>query len=257
MLHTDFDPERKAFINPEDVVHPVEGMPELLVGMFSKDVVDAYVQELGGVQIAVRKSVCGDMPVWRCTWRDGTVFALVSMPLGGPAASGVIEEGLPMGAKKFLMVGCCGALDHSITAGHLLVPEAAVRDEGTSYHYLPPADEVALDADAIQALCDALAEQGVPYVRTKTWTTDAFYRETAAKIAKNKARGCAVVEMECASMAAVAKFRGVSFAQLLWAADSLAGEEWDTRNLGDHGMSAAELYFSTAIAALKKFPAKI
>lgn len=107
MLHTDFDTERKAFINPEDIVRPVEGMPGILVGMFSKDVVDAYVPRLGGMKIAEFKSVCGDMPIWRCTWRDGTVFALVSMPLGGPAAAGVIEEGIPMGVKKFLMVGSC------------------------------------------------------------------------------------------------------------------------------------------------------
>ena len=55
----------------------------------------------------------------------------------------------------------------------------------------------------------------------KTWTTDAFFRETRGKVEKRLKQGCSVVEMECAAMATVAAFRNVKFAQFMWAADSL------------------------------------
>lgn len=247
MLHTDFDPAKTAFINPTDIITPVENMPENFLGVFSAKIVGEYVKQLNGEVIAFGKSCMGDLPIYRCVWKDGTVFALMSMPVGAPCAASVMEESIAMGAKRFVCFGSCGALRHDITAGHIIVPQAAVRDEGTSYHYLPPAEEIELCPDCVDAVCRSLDALSAPYVRTKTWTTDAFYRETVLKIEKRKAQGCAVVEMECAAMAAVAKFRGVPFAQFLWAADSLSGDVWDKRNLGQTGMDAHALYMETAV----------
>ena len=76
-----------------------------------------------------------------------------------------------------------------------------------------------------------LRELDVPYHLTRTWTTDAIYRETRDNMLKRKEEGCRVVEMECASTAAVAMYRGVEFYQYLYGADSLAGDEWDPRDL--------------------------
>lgn len=193
----------------------------------------------------------GAMPIYRCVSADGFPFALVNMPVGGPSAAGIVEEAYAMGVQQFLAFGCCGALDHWVTAGHLLVPEAAVRDEGTSYHYLPPAEEIALDPVCVNAVCAALEALGVPFVRTKTWTTDAPYRETRGKVEKRLKQGCSVVEMECASMAAAAEFRGKPFAQFLWAADSLSGEEWDRRTLGSFDPNNGTLYMEIAVRALQ------
>lgn len=55
-------------------------------------------------------------PVYRCTAPNGTVFALMCMRVGAPSACGIMEEMIPHGVKKFLMLGSCGALDHAITA---------------------------------------------------------------------------------------------------------------------------------------------
>lgn len=251
MLHTDFDPSKTAIINPMDVIPYNPEMPENLIGVFSYKMVDEYVKKLHAVEIGKIKSCMGVGSIWKCTWPDGTEFALVSMLVGGPCAASILEETIPMGVKRFVMLGSCGALDHNITAGHILVPEAAVRDEGTSYHYLPPAEEVALDPHCVDAVCKALDSLDAPYARTKTWTTDAFYRETRAKMEKRLRQGCSVVEMECASMAAVAQFRGVDFAQFLWAADSLSGEKWDQRSLSELGMSANELYMEAAVRTFR------
>lgn len=251
MLHTDFDPERIAVINPNQTVEMVPNMPRGMVGAFSQKIVDDYVARTGSPQIAAFKSCMGAMPIYRCVSADGFPFALVNMPVGGPSAAGIVEEAYAMGVQQFLAFGCCGALDHWVTAGHLLVPEAAVRDEGTSYHYLPPAEEIALDPVCVNAVCAALEALDVPFVRTKTWTTDAPYRETRGKVEKRLKQGCSVVEMECASMAAAAEFRGKPFAQFLWAADSLSGEEWDRRTLGSFDPNNGTLYMEIAVRALQ------
>lgn len=251
MLHTDFDPAQTAVVNPADVIRHNPEMPENLIGVFSYKIVDEYVRKLNAVQIGHHKSCMGVQPIWKCKWPDGTEFALTMMLVGGPCAASIIEETIPMGVKRFVMLGSCGALDHGITAGHILVPHSAVRDEGTSYHYLPAAEEVSLDPRCVDAVCKAFDSLNAPYACVKTWTTDAFYRETRGKVEKRLMQGCSVVEMECASMAAVAKFRGVDFAQFLWAADSLSGEVWDQRNLSDLGMGANELYMEAAVRTFR------
>ena len=77
-----------------------------------------------------------------------------------------------------------------------MVPTAAYRDEGTSYHYAPAADWIAVkNAGTVAAFME---EVGLPYVLGKTWTTDAFYRETRGNFERRKADGCVSVEMECA-----------------------------------------------------------
>ncbi len=256
MLHTDFDPDRTAVISPIDVIEPVDHMPQSMVGVFSHRIVDAFVARTGSEPITVFKSCMGHLPIYRCVLPDGFTFALVSMPIGGPFAADMLEETHAMGVRQFVTFGSCGALDHQVTAGHLLVPTAAVRDEGTSYHYLPPAEEIALQPDGVAAVCDALDTLGVPYTRTKTWTTDGIFRETRGKVNKRLQQGCAVVEMECASMAAVAEFRGFSFAQFLWAADSLSGEAWDSRILGHLDLDSGALYMEIAIQALRNLQNK-
>lgn len=252
MLHTDFDPVRTAVINPEQTIEKVADMPAGMIGVFSQKIVNAYVERTGSTQIAVFKSCMGHLPIYRCVLPDGFTFAFVSMPVGGPSAASVLEEAHAMGVRQFVTFGSCGALDHQVTAGHLLVPTAAVRDEGTSYHYLPPAEEIALQPDGVAAVCDALDALGVPYTRTKTWTTDGVYRETRGKVEKRLQQGCSVVEMECASMAAAAEFRGKPFAQFLWAADSLSGEEWDKRILGNFNLGNGAIYMEIAVQALRR-----
>src|SRR5690606_16652593 len=88
-----------------------------------------------------------------------------------------------------------------------------------------------VDIPAAKRLAAILEELDVPYHLTRTWTTDAIYRETRGNMAKRRTEGCRVVEMECASTAAIAQYRGVEFAQFLYGADSLDGDEWDPRNL--------------------------
>ena len=92
----------------------------------------------------------------------------------------------------------------------------------------------------VEVIASVLREHGVTYRIGKTWTTDAFYRETRTRVAKRKAEGCLTVEMECAAFLAVSRFRSVAFGQILATGDDVSGAEWDPRDWN----SQAHLDFS-------------
>src|SRR5204863_3248704 len=102
--------------------------------------------------------------------------------------------------------------------------------EGTSFHYLPPSRVVDADPEGVAAAIGLLEERGVPFLTGKVWTTDAIYRETRQKVDRRRDEGCLVVEMEAAAFFAVARFRGIRFAQLLYGGDDLSGSEWNARD---------------------------
>ena len=84
----------------------------------------------------------------------------------------------------------------------------------------------------------------------KTWTTDAFYRETPDKVALRRSEGCVAVEMEAAAFFAVARFRGVTFAQMLYGGDDVSGEEWDHREWNKRRSVREDLLWLAAEACL-------
>lgn len=147
-----------------------------------------------------------------------------------PGAAGTIEELHAMGAEKFIVCGAAGCLCSDLEVGNLILPVSAVRDEGTSYHYLEPSREVTCNPFALQTVKQILKDMSIPYVEGKTWTTDAFYRETAEKIERRANEGCITVEMECAAFYAVAKFYDLPLVQILYAGDNLDCEKWDCRD---------------------------
>ena len=135
--------------------------------------------------------------------------------------------------------------------GHVVVPTAAVRDEGTSYHYLPASREVEPTQEGAQGIVkEVLSRATIPFLEGKTWTTDALYRETRSKVDRRIAEGCVTVEMEAAALLAVAAFRGVELGYLLAAADTLAGDAWDDRGFFDDTAARLALFEVAAEAAL-------
>jgi uridine phosphorylase len=135
-----------------------------------------------------------------------------------------------------------------LVLGHVVVPIAAVRDEGTSYHYLPPSRTVEADPAVVAALEGVLVAGGAPFSVGRTWTTDAPYRETPARVAARRSEGCLTVEMEAAALLAVAQWRGVRFGQIVYAADALHGDEWDHRDWTG-AVDARERLFWLAVSA--------
>jgi len=246
MIHNEFDSESKAIINPENNYDKIEGFPKICIGVFSDTIVNQFINEFGGEVIAELKYCSGSIPIYKTTIY-GTEIAFYVPHVGAPSAASGMEEIFARGAKYFVYFGSCGVLRHDIADGHLIVPSVAIRDEGTSYHYIPAADEIKLDSDCIAIVEEAMKNLGLPYVKGKTWTTDAFYRETPKKMQRRKEQGCICVEMECSALAAVSQFREFKFAEFFYAADNLDAPEWDSRGLDKRGESVADKCMSAAV----------
>ncbi len=246
----EFDPQREAVIEPQKLNQPVPGMPSACVACFFQDIIAKLVRERNLEPVAVAHSEMGDHPFYALEL-EGHTFTLFHPGLGAPLAAGLLEEAIARGCRVGIACGGAGVLDGSLTMGHVIVPTAALRDEGTSYHYLPPSREAYPDPRAVDAIEATLRRHNVPYVRGKTWTTDAFYRETPGKVQRRKDEGCLVVEMETAAFFAVAQFRGIPFGQILYGGDDLSGEAWDSRGWRDHISVREQLLWLAAEASLQ------
>ncbi len=223
----EFDPARTAIIEPGRSQHDIV-MPDRCVMTFFGEVARKFREMPGTRPIATTRWETGAIEFFAMDYR-GQEVGFVHVHVGAPVAAGILEFMIAYGAKKVIACGGCGVLDSSIAAGHALVPTAAVRDEGTSYHYLPASRLVELSASGIAAIKRTLHRHGVDCLECRTWTTDAPYRETVEMVRRRRAEGCLCVEMECSALAAVAAFRGIDFAQLLYGGDDLGGAVYDER----------------------------
>lgn len=227
----EFDPTVPAVIEPSNLLAPLAEMPERVVLCFFQEVIDSVCGAGNAETVTWIKSELGQIPVYAIhTPDDGAARVAVCHPgVGAPLSAGILEELIALGGRRFIACGGAGVLNREIAVGHVVVPKTALRDEGTSYHYLPPAREVSASAAAVSAIEATLAAREIPYITGKTWTTDAFYRETPEKVARRRAEGCITVEMEAAAFFAVAQFRNVTFGQLLYGGDDVSGLDWDHR----------------------------
>ncbi len=221
------DPTREAFIEPSKVIKPRD-MPEHCVVCFFSDVIDKVVAEHDAKMLVENPWEDGPHPVYEIEYKNQRL-AFFHPGIGSALSAAILEEVIAFGCRKFIACGGSGVLEKEIAPGHLIVVSAALRDEGASYHYLPPAREVQANELGMKSLIDILSNLGVPHLVGKTWTTDAPYRETFDKIMKRREEGCIVVDMEAAGMMAVAQYRDVIFGQVLYAGDDLSGTEWDNR----------------------------
>lgn len=233
MLLQEFDPARRAVINPDQMFQPIPNFPETMVSIFSHQLFDKILEFLGGEEIACTNDVDGIWPVYEVKYK-GRRFAFYKARLGAPACVGSFEDVIPMGVKRIILLGNCGVLDRSIQDCGIIIPTRALRDEGTSYHYAPAADFIEVNKKHRDTFAQLLQDFGYSSVSGTTWTTDAFYRETAKKVAARKRQGAICVEMECAAMQALCDFRGVEFFQFLYAGDNLDHSGWDPRSLAGH-----------------------
>lgn len=242
----EFDPTPEAIIEPQKLIQPRD-IPEHCVICFFAEVITWLQSHKDTQVIAHSQSEIGPHPIYEIEY-EGRRLAFFHPGIGAPLAVGLLEEVIAMGCRKFIACGGCGVLDQDIAVGHLLLPEAAIRDEGTSYHYLPPSREVQADPRALAALEVVLQARGIDFLRTKTWTTDAIYRETPAKTAAYLAEGCLAVEMEAAAFFAVAQFRGVSLGQILYGGDAVIPGGWDGRTWNSRKDIRRDLFWLAAEA---------
>lgn len=217
----------EAKIEPSKIIKPRD-VPEHCVISFFREVNETVAREKQARIAVANHWEDGEHPIYEIEHRDRRI-AFFHPGVGAPIAAGLLEEAIAFGCKKFVVVGGAGVLEKGLTVGRLILVESAVRDEGLSYHYIEPGREIPAQPQTLAVLQAALKARGVPFVVGKTWTTDAPYRETQAMIDVRRAEGCLAVEMEAASLMAVAQFRKVVLGQILYSGDDLSGENWDNR----------------------------
>lgn len=225
----EYDDSLLAIIEPSKVVKPTPNMPQHVVYCFFQDAIESLCGEGKAQVIGHLGSEIGRNPIYRYQ-HDRQAIAIIHPGVGAPLSGTFLEETISKGGKKFIACGGAGVLDSTISLGHLVIPESAIRDEGTSYHYLPPSREVSAHPDAVAAIKRVLKKHNIPYSLGKTWTTDAPYRETPSKVQNRRDEGALTVEMEAAAFFAIAKFRKVTFGQMLYGGDDVGGSEWDMRD---------------------------
>ncbi len=244
-----FDPKTKPIINPEDCYEKSDITLDACIINFSYKIMDALIED-GIIELVCDKikSVATLYPVYRIR---KTNIGIVKTTVGAPITAPLIQEiSYIFSCRKFVLFGSCGGLDNSISPSKLIVPSAAYRDEGLSYHYLPPADYISIDGHT--KVARIFDELGVDYVIGKTWTTDAFYRETLANVEARRAEGCLCVEMEIAACQAVATYSNCEFYPFVYRADNLDSSKWEACLLSNMKLDERLSHFYIALELAKR-----
>ncbi|GAA2181989.1 nucleoside phosphorylase [Brooklawnia cerclae] len=240
----DFDDDPSDLISSQALTPDSVTFPDRAVLAFLGRAVTAHAEAENAPVVEMVGYVTQLFPAYRLT-RGGRSAVLIELPVGAPAATIIADYLFQRGVRVAVAVGSCGAL-HPFGEGEFILPVRALRDEGTSYHYLPPSEWVETDAGVRLACAEAVRGRGHDVAEASVWTTDAFYRETRAMVDRRTTQGCGVVDMECAALAACARFRGVRFGEILFTADSLASDDYDPR---DWGVDSHEVALRMAVDA--------
>ena len=226
----EYDDNPKSLIMPGHEALDLE-LPEKCVFAFLDEIIEEFAIANSAVEVATFGTITKVFPIYALEY-EGQEICLVQAPLGSAASAQLLDWLISYGVKKIISTGSCGALV-DIAENTFIVPKRVLRDEGTSYHYLPPSRYVDIDNEALVAIEDTINEHNLDYKEVMTWTTDGFFRETKEMVAYRVEEGCSVVEMECSALAAVSKLRNATFGQILFTADSLADvEKYDPRAWG-------------------------
>ncbi len=207
---------------------------------------------------------------WRLRWRipveraggmNGDLFALkkpkgkvgIMTGFGGgsPMTVELAEEFAAMGVKKMILMTWGGILQPDLKPGDIVVIDRAIRDEGTSYHYLPPSKYIDSDPRLADQLIDAIKARGGTSSRGTTWTTDAPYRETVEEIKQYQSEGVKTVEMESAGLFTVGQVRNIPTVSVVVGMDSLSSLRWQVPDRLDNILASLELVYQASLDVLK------
>jgi hypothetical protein len=144
----------------------------------------------------------------------------------GSYAAGGLDEMIALGARHIIFLGGSGTISHDVQVDDLFVPTRALRDEGVSYHYIPPGRWAYPSARLTASLLAVSDGARRPVKLGPNWTITAHFRQAISRLRTFRAEGCLVVNNESAPAFAVGTARGVDVAALLDVGDTLADERF-------------------------------
>lgn len=190
----------------------------------------------------VRIGLARPFPAWPCFHTtmfaielEGLACGIIPRTIGGPYAVLIAEQLATAGAQVILGLTSAGRVSPELPVPCLVVVTGAIRDEGTSYHYLPALKEVVCPGQMVSLLERELAATGWAIRSGKVWTTDAPYRETQQQLQSWASQGILAVEMQAASLFAFGIARGVVVATVAMVSNAIDhdGQQFDTGSQQD------------------------
>lgn len=225
------DYPQDAVINPDHENLNYKLPKKLIYAFVTKENIDKFLARYSYRIVGSMETISFNPNVYEIDY-EGQKIGLCQAPLGAPAATQLLDWLIGYGVKQVLAVGSCGSLE-DFEENEFVIPTKAIRDEGTSLHYLPASESIELNSKFVQRVEQTLQDFNYRIHEVITWTTDGFYRETIELVNRYRKQGVATVEMECAALAACSQFRNVDFAQILFTADSLKDvDNYDERDFG-------------------------
>lgn len=241
-----------SFDNSKPIIEPCmfygeqKHIIKICLIIFSSSIFDYILKTFKCEVIGEVRSCNGTTYIYAFIHNDKKIGFYLS-PIGAAVcATYVIEVNWATGAEKFIMFGSAGSLDKKKTIGKYIIPCSAYRDEGISYHYMKPSNYV--DIKNYKKVAKVFDDLNIPYVISKTWTTDAFFHETINSLKKRKAEGCLTVEMEVAGVQAVCNYYGLELYNFLQTGDVLSIDNYEFNKLHDANHDLDKFYIALKLA---------
>lgn len=229
MITDTFDSKTEEIIKVQ--INETAEQVNVCIITFSNEILKYVISNYNCYHIGNLYSSNGPNPVYGFEYKNRT-FAVYMSYVSAPACVADMEDTLSLiRTDRYVVFGGSGCLNKDIARGKVMIPTAAYRDEGTSYHYAEASDYIKVkNADIVERFME---EAGLPHVKGKTWTTDAIHRETRGNFEKRKAEGCISVEMECAAVQAMCDYRGLEAYFFFTCGDLLDAPKWEARRQKD------------------------
>jgi uridine phosphorylase len=229
-----FDPDAEPLVTPQELVQSltrswIDAKAQqveacALICVIPPDL-KTFVKMFAGERLEAWQ---GYREVFQGSAGKGRVTIALAPP-GAPNCVALAEELVAFGTQRILFMGYCGSLQKGIRAGDIISPTEAIREEGTSFHYLPAGIGARPDQDIQDVIKGCLERGKLPFHQGTIWTTDAIYRETRGKVKRYQTAGVLGVEMELAALFAFGMAQKVAIGALLVVTDEFTPESWHPR----------------------------
>ncbi len=219
-----FTPKDNAAYEKEQGRYPDAEPPEGVILTFQKSLFNQILSEDGGEKITGLDE-CFDL--YYLEGSGGSIGVAGRFGIGAPAMALVVEELVEYGVESFLIIEYAGCLDPNMSMNDIVICDRALRDEGTSYHYIPDSRYVEGTDSFINSIEHTLSRLDITYHVGPSWTIDALYRESAEEVRQYLDEGVITVDMEAAALYAIGEYRDVDVGAMFVVSDFLSEDEWD------------------------------
>ena len=176
-------------------------------------------------------------------------IGIIGNAVGASFAVLLAEQMFVSGCELLISITSAGIINQPKNESEFILITKALRDEGTSYHYMPPSEFSHLSSKTIELLKSLLQNKKLSLENGSSWTTDAPYRETKSAIQIAKTMRINVVEMESAALYAFAQARHKSVVCFAHLTNTMAQDKGDFEKGEENGsIKALELIYAAAVS---------